>query len=111
MLLDIRTYECHPGTINEHLALYEQIGKTPQMRHLGIPLLYAKTETGNPNVYVHIWVYESAGDREAKRAAMWKNPEWIAYTKASKELGALKSQKNELVTPVDFMPMPVQNHS
>ncbi len=107
MLLDIRTYECHPGTINDHLALYERMGKEPQTRHLGTPVVFARTETGNPNVYVHIWVYESAGDREAKRQAMWADPDWLAYTKASKELGALKSQKNELFTPIPFMPTPL----
>jgi hypothetical protein len=29
-----------------------------------------RTETGDPNEYVHIWVYENAADREARRAAM-----------------------------------------
>ena len=68
MLLDVRTYRCRPGTINAHLALYNEMGKAPQTRHLGQPLAYLKTETGDPNEYVHIWVYENAGDREAKRA-------------------------------------------
>ena len=65
MLLDVRTYTCKPGTIKPHLALYEQMGKAPQSKHLGQPLAYLVTETGNPNQYVHIWVYENAGDREA----------------------------------------------
>tara|TARA_Y100000588_G_C13343907_1_gene539360 strand:- start:81 stop:413 length:333 start_codon:yes stop_codon:yes gene_type:complete len=102
MLLDIRTYVCKPGTIKKHLELYEKKGKTPQTRNLGQPLLYAVCETGNPNEYTHIWVYENAGDRERKRAAMQSDPEWIDYTNASAELGALESQKNKLVRPVDF---------
>ena len=68
MLLDLRTYRCKPGTINKHLELYEKYGKEPQFRCLGEPLCYLRTETGDPNEYVHIWVYENAGDREAKRA-------------------------------------------
>ncbi|MEC8027675.1 MAG: NIPSNAP family protein, partial [Pseudomonadota bacterium] len=55
MLLDVRTYRCRPGTINAHLALYNEMGKAPQTRHLGQPLAYLKTETGDPNEYVHIW--------------------------------------------------------
>ncbi|MEM7057955.1 MAG: NIPSNAP family protein [Pseudomonadota bacterium] len=105
MLLDVRTYKCHPGTINAHLELYERMGKPPQFRCLGTPLCYLKTETGDPNEYVHIWVYENAGDREAKRAKLWSDEEWLAYTRASAELGALASQSNKLMTPVDFCPL------
>ena len=102
MLLDVRTYCVKPGTLKAHMDLYAQFGKGPQTKHLGTPLAYLKTETGDPNEYVHIWVYENAGDREAKRAAMWADPDWLAYTKRSAELGALIKQDNRLMTPVDF---------
>lgn len=105
MLLDVRTYKCKPGSINAHLKLYEEMGKPSQFRCLGKPLCYLKTETGDPNEYVHIWVYENAGDREAKRKVLWSDPEWLAYTKKSAELGALVSQENKLMTCVDFCPM------
>ena len=49
MLLDVRTYTCKPGTINTHLNLYKEKGKPVQSKHLGQPLLFATTETGNPN--------------------------------------------------------------
>lgn len=105
MLLDVRTYNCHPGTIKTHLELYERMGKEPQTRHLGQPLAYLVTETGNPNQYVHIWRYENAGDRETKRAAMQADPDWIAYTQESGKLGALAHQENKLMRPVDFFPL------
>jgi len=105
MLLDVRTYRCKPGTINKHLELYEKYGKAPQFRCLGQPLCYLKTETGDPNEYVHIWVYENAGDREAKRAKMWADPEWLDYVRRSAELGALEAQSNKLMTPVGFCPL------
>jgi hypothetical protein len=60
------------------------------------------TETGNPNQYVHIWVYENAGDREAKRGAMWQDQDWISYTQESAKLGALEAQENKLMQPVGF---------
>ena len=66
MLLDVRTYRCRPGTINTHLKLYSEKGKPAQSKHLGQPLLFATTETGNPNEYTHIWVYKNADDREKK---------------------------------------------
>jgi hypothetical protein len=102
MLLDVRTYTLKPNSLNAHFALYEKYGKGPQTRHLGQPLAYLKTETGDPNEYVHIWVYQDAADRAARRAAMQSDPEWLDYTKRSAELGALIRQQNKLMTPVDF---------
>ena len=102
MLLDVRTYRVKPGTMKEHLELYEKYGKGPQSKHLGQPLAYMTTETGDPNEYVHIWIYENAGDREAKRTAMWSDPDWLDYTKKSRALGALIEQHNKLMKPVDF---------
>jgi NIPSNAP len=105
MLLDVRTYICRPGLLKQHFALYEKLGKGPQTRHLGQPLAYLQTESGNVNQYVHIWVYESAADREKKRAAMQADPDWIAYQAESGKLGALLSQENRLMKPVDFFPL------
>jgi hypothetical protein len=105
VLLDVRTYVCKPGTLKAHLDLYEKHGKAPQVRHLGQPLLYAACETGNPNEYIHIWCYQNAADREARRAHLWLDPEWLSYVKQSAELGALESQQNKLMKPVDFFPL------
>ena len=102
MLYDIRTYVCRPGTIKAHLAIYEEYGLKPQKRHLGEPLAYLQTETGNVNSYIHIWVYKDAQDREQRRAAMQADPDWIAYVKRSAEAGYLQSQNNQLMTPVLF---------
>ena len=104
MLVDVRTYRCVPGKINAHLALYDEFGRAPQYRCLGEPLAFLKGETGDPNEFVHIWVYENAGDREQKRTKLWSDPEWLAYTKKSAELGALEMQNNKLMTPTSFSP-------
>ncbi|MET4698363.1 hypothetical protein ABIE65_001380 [Constrictibacter sp. MBR-5] len=105
MLLDVRTYTCRPGTIRKHLELYEKMGFGPQSRHLGQPLAYLTTETGDVNQYVHIWVYENAADREKKRAAMAADPDWVAYTQESAKLGALIEQNNKLMVPTSFAPI------
>ena len=106
MLLDVRTYTCRPGTLKKQLELYAKMGKEPQTRHLGQPLAYLTTETGDPNQYLHIWVYENAADREAKRAGMAVDAEWLAYLQESARLGALSRQENKLMVPVDFFPNP-----
>ena len=105
MLLDVRTYTCRPQTIKKHIALYEKMGKVPQTRHLGQPLAYMTTETGNVNQEMPIWVYEDAAARERRRAAMWADPEWLAYIEESAKLGALEHQENRLMTPVPFFPL------
>ena len=69
MLVDHRTYTVRPGTMAKQMALYQEYGWKPQTRHLGQPLAYLITESGEVNTYVHIWVYKDAADRAAKRAA------------------------------------------
>ena len=106
MLIDHRTYVCRPGTIKMHLKLYEEYGYAVQSKHLGKPILYATTETGDPNSYVHVWCYESAGDRETKRKALQADPAWADYLAKSRDAGYLVSQQNKLLVPVDFAPKP-----
>ncbi|WP_420392836.1 NIPSNAP family protein [Acuticoccus sp.] len=104
MLLDHRTYTCRAGTIRLHLALYEEHGYAAQSKHLGAPLLYAATETGDVNSYVHVWAYDDAADRTAKRAALANDAEWTRYLTMSREAGYLIGQVNTLMTPVSFVP-------
>ena len=46
----------------------------PRPSHLGKPLAYMITESGEMNTIVHIWVYEDAADRAKRRAAMTADP-------------------------------------
>jgi len=105
MLVDVRTYRCKPGTLNAHLALYEEFGLEPQFRCLGSPLAYLRGESGDPNEYIHIWVYKNAADREEKRAMLWADPDWLDYVAKSTDLGALETQSNRLLNPVSFCPL------
>ena len=72
---------------------------------LGPPLAYLVAETGELNTYIHMWVYESAGDREKKRAAMMADPEWQEYLKRNREAGYLEHQENTQMTPTSFAPI------
>ena len=102
MIYDHRTYTCRPGTIGKHLKLYEAEGWQIQKKHLGDPAVYGATETGDVNSYVHIWQYESAADRAAKRANLKDDPAWQEYLKKSAEAGYLVSQVNKILTPTPF---------
>jgi hypothetical protein len=102
MLLNVRTYNCRPGTRNKHLALNEKLGRGPQTRFRGQLLPFPVTETGNVNQYLHVRAYKNAGDRERKRAALWTDAQCLAYAEESRKLDALPCQKNRLMTPAAF---------
>jgi hypothetical protein len=102
MIFDHRTYTVRPGTLPKQLKLYEEHGFAAQKRHLGEPLLYGVTETGEINTYVHVWVYEDADDRSKKRAAMQADPDWQNYLRLSAEAGYLIGQENKILTPAPF---------
>jgi hypothetical protein len=102
MLFDVRTYVCRPGTIKRHLALYAEYGFEVQKKHLGDPVVYLQTETGNVNSYLHIWAYQDATDRARRRAALQADPAWGIYQDKSAEAGYLVSQENKLMTPTAF---------
>lgn len=105
MLLDVRTYTCRPGTVKLQMELYERYGLLPQQRHLGKPLAFLIAETGPLNTYLHIWCYDSAADRENRRASMQADPEWQHFLAESAKAGYLVSQETKLMTPASFAPI------
>lgn len=105
MLVDHRTYTVRPGAMARQLALYEEFGFKPQTRHLGQPVAYLVTESGEVNTYIHIWAYKDAADRAAKRAAMAADPEWQVYLQKTGEAGYLIAQRNNLMNGVPFAPI------
>ena len=105
MLVDHRTYTVRPGSMGKQMALYQQYGWAAQTRHLGQPLAYLITESGEVNTYVHIWVYKDAADRAAKRAAMQADPEWQTFMQKNAEAGFLIAQRNNLMNDAPFAPI------
>jgi hypothetical protein len=91
--------------MGKQMALYEEYGLKAQKRHLGEPLAYLITESGEVNTYVHIWVYQDAADRAARRAAMQADPEWQVFMQKNAEAGYLIAQRNNLMTPASFAPI------
>jgi hypothetical protein len=106
MILDHRTYVCKPGMLKAHIALYEKMGAAVQKKHLGEPIVWATTEVGDVNSFVHIWVYKDLADRAAKRARMWADPEWLAYVAETSKLSSLQSQENRILNTTPFMKLP-----
>ena len=104
MLYDLRTYRCRPGTVGKQLELYARQGYDTQRHHLGDPLFYGLVETGDVNSYVHLWAYRDAADRDKRRTALYRDPNWRAYREAGVEKGWQISQCNTLLRPAPFWP-------
>ena len=105
MLVDHRTYTVRPGTMAKQMALSQEYGLKAQTRHLGQPLAYLITESGEVNTYIHIWVYKDAADRATKRAAMQADPEWQTFMQKNAEAGFLIAQRNNLMNDAPFAPI------
>ena len=105
MIVDIRTYTMVPGRLQRFLDLYEKEGLPVQVRHQGNPIGYFVTETGPNNQVVHLWAYKSAADREERRAALAKDPDWITYRTKSAEEGNVQYQENKIAVPAAFSPL------
>lgn len=104
MIIDLRTYRCAPGRVPAQLDLYGKLAYPIQVRYLGEPVLYLAAESGQLNTLVHAWAYESAGDREAKRAKMAQDPDWKRYLAENAKAGNIVEQFTSLMTPAPFAP-------
>lgn len=105
MLVDARTYTIKPGCSVAQLKVYEELGFPVQLKYMGQPLAYLQAESGELNTLLHLWVYENASDREQKRAAMMKDPDWKKYLDANRQNGYVIAQRTSLMTPVSFAPI------
>jgi len=81
VLIDHRTYRILPGRVPAQLDLYGKLAYPVQLRYMGEPLCYLVAESGALNTLVHAWVYDSAADREQKRAKMMQD--WADYLDSS----------------------------
>jgi hypothetical protein len=105
MIFDLRIYTLHPGKTAAWLKLYEEFAFPTQQKYLGKPVLFTTTEVGPLNQVIHIWRFDSQGDREQKRNAMMADPAFATYLKKSAELGALASQENRILKSTSFSPL------
>jgi NIPSNAP len=105
MILEIRTYTVQPGKAQQWLDYYEKHGLPVQQKHLGGLVGFFTGEIGTLNQIVHLWKYESLADREARRAAMAKDPAWQSYLKDQPQPSPLVAQECRILTPTAFSPM------
>jgi hypothetical protein len=100
MIVEQRTYIAHPGKIREYLALYEAEGMAVQKRILGRMVGYYTSDIGELNQIVHLWAYTDLNERVERRAALLREPQWLAYI--AKMLPLLQHQESRILLPTSF---------
>ena len=76
MFFELRTYDLKPGKAPVYLEYFRTFGVSRVTRHL--PMLgYWMVETGRLNRIEHLWAYDSFQERDACRAGLVADTEWM----------------------------------
>jgi hypothetical protein len=103
VIVEQRDYHVFTGKLPEVLRLYETEGVPLQQEFLGRLVGAFTVDVGAPSTYVQIWAYESAGDREERRARMQADERWQAFLAKVQPL--IHTQRNRILVPTSFSPL------
>ena len=102
MIYDLRTFTVASGRFAEFLDNHKTIASPILARHLGVPVGYWSTITGQMNQFVHLWRFDDLSDFEARHAALGSDPEWRLYvSKSLGETAILVRQDSVLMRQID----------
>lgn len=103
MFYEFRTYRLKNGAVPEYLKVVGEEGIAIQKRHLGDLVGYFSSEIGPINEIVHIWGFASLDDRQARRARLMADPDWLAFLPKIRNL--IVTADNKIMTPAPFSPL------
>ncbi|OJU05924.1 MAG: NIPSNAP family protein [Rhizobium sp. 63-7] len=104
MILEHRTYTFKPGTVDKWMKKYEAEGLPIQKRHLNTFVGLYASEIGTLHTTVLMWAYDSLADREARRQAMYADPEWQTFIAGVWALDAIQKQEVMIMNPAPSSP-------
>jgi len=103
MIVEERNYAFAPTDMARFLEIYEKEGVFIATRILGNLIGYFRTEVGSDlNEVIHLWGFSDLNDRAVRRAALWKDPEWLDF---SSRCPAPVHQRNRLLVPTAWSPI------
>lgn len=102
MLVEMRTYQVHPGEAPEFLAHYEKNGLHIISRYAKLLGCWTK-ESGTLNSIVFMWAYDDFAHRSGQRAKLGADPEWQAFVPSL--LPYLVHQESVFLNPAPFSPI------
>ena len=86
MVVDFRQYTIKTGSVQAFVEMFQNEGLEPQRRILGNFMGLYRTEIGDINQIVMMFGFADAGERERRRAALYKDPAFAVYLKKAREL-------------------------
>jgi hypothetical protein len=103
VIVELREYHIFTGKLPEAVRLYETEGTPIQKRILGNLIGFFTVDVGGLSTLVHMWGYESYGERERRRAELQADPEWKAFLGKIQPL--IHTQVNRILVPTSFSPI------
>ena len=104
MIYEKRTYTINPLKMADWLALYKSDAYAVQTEHLGKLIGFFFTEIGVVNQVVHIWAYESLDERIERRAALYRDAQWLERF-IPVAFPMLVRMESKLLMPAAFSPI------
>lgn len=102
MIMEERIYTFAPGKLQPYIARFVVEALPIMRRHLGEPVGCFVTESGDLNQLVHLWRYQSMADREIRRAAMYKDPDWLDYIERAAQDRRVDHQHTRLLRSIEL---------
>jgi NIPSNAP len=103
VIVEQRDYHVFTGKLPELVKLYADEGIAIQEEHLGNLLGWFTVDVGALSTVVSLWGYESAGEREERRARLQADERWKAFLAKIQPL--IHTQQNRILVPVSFSPI------
>ncbi len=103
MIVEQRDYHVYTGKLNELVRLYADEGIELQKQHLGNLIGWFTVDVGALSTVVSLWGYDSAGEREERRAGLQRDERWQAFLAKIQPL--IHTQQNRILVPVAFSPL------
>jgi NIPSNAP len=103
VIVEQRDYHVFTGKLPELVKLYADEGIAIQEEHLGNLLGWFTVDVGALSTVVSLWGYDSAGEREERRARLQADERWQAFLAKIQPL--IHTQQNRILVPVSFSPI------
>ena len=105
MIIDHRLYTLRPDKLRMWMDNWARVALPLQQELLGTFLGMYTTEVGpNLSEVIHMWAYESMGDREQRRDRMMADPRWQAYQAGTAAMAPFVSTSSRIIRPTAFSP-------
>ena len=103
MIYDLRTFTVKSGRFAEYVDLHTKIALPILLKHLGTPVGYWSSVTGEMNEFVHLWQFDDFGDMERRQDALSGDPAWRSYVvDVLGKSAVLQRQQSKLLRPIDI---------